>query len=257
MNLKFRLLGTGSSMGVPRPDGFFGNCDPKNKKNYRTRCSALISFNKSNILIDTSPDLRQQLLDAKINTVDGVLYSHFHADQTHGINDLRAFYIKNQIKIPIYCDAITAKYLNNTFSYCFKKKYDYDPILKINRLKKNFKIKMSTKIINILSIPVKHGLINSIAYIINRNIAYVSDANKIPLKDIKYFKKLKYLIIDCLRFNKHPSHFSLNEVIDLCNILKPKKTILTNLHTDLDYGHLIKILPKNIVPGYDGLTVTI
>ena len=116
---------------------------------------------------------------------------------------------------------------------------------------------MSTNPIKILSIPVKHGLINSIAYIINKNIAYLSDANEIPLKDIKYFKKLKYLIIDCLRFNKHPSHFSLNEIINLCQILKPKKTILTNLHTDLDYDHLIKILPRNIVPGYDGLTVSI
>ena len=257
MNLKFKLLGTGSSMGVPRPDGFFVYCDPKNKKNYRTRCSALISFNKSNILIDTSPDLRQQLLDAKINTIEGVLYTHFHADQTHGINELRAFYIKNQKKIPIYCDTITAKYLKSTFSYCFKKKYDYDPILKINKLRKNFEIGMSTNPIKILSIPVKHGLINSIAYIINKNIAYLSDANEIPLKDIRYFKKLKYLIIDCLRYDKHPSHFSLNEVINLSNILKPKKTILTNLHSDLDYGHLLKILPKNIVPGYDGLTLTI
>ena len=255
--MKFIILGCGSSMGVPRPDGYFGSCDPKNKKNYRTRCSALISFNKSNILIDTSPDLRQQLLDAKINTIEGVLYTHFHADQTHGINELRAFYIKNQKKIPIYCDTITAKYLKSTFSYCFKKKYDYDPILKINKLRKNFEIGMSTNPIKILSIPVKHGLINSIAYIINKNIAYLSDANEIPLKDIRYFKKLKYLIIDCLRYDKHPSHFSLNEVINLSNILKPKKTILTNLHSDLDYGHLLKILPKNIVPGYDGLTLTI
>jgi len=255
MNIKFRLLGTGSSMGVPRPDGFFGNCDPKNKKNYRTRCSALISFNKANILIDTSPDLRQQLLEAKIKTINGVLYTHFHADQTHGINDLRTFYLKNRIKIPIYCDKITSNYLKNNFSYCFKKNYDYDPILKLHKLRKNFEIKMSKNSLKILSIPVKHGLINSIAYIINKKIAYVSDANEIYLKDLRYFKKLKYLIIDCLRIEKHPSHFSLNEIINLSNNLKPKKTILTNLHTDLDYNHLIKILPKNIIPGFDGLSI--
>tara|TARA_B100000780_G_scaffold266826_1_gene223372 strand:+ start:621 stop:1394 length:774 start_codon:yes stop_codon:yes gene_type:complete len=255
MNLKFRLLGTGSSMGVPRPDGFFGKCDPKNKKNYRTRCSALISCNKTNILIDTSPDLRQQLLDAKIKTINGVLYTHFHADQTHGINDLRTFYLKNRIKIPIYCDKITSNYLKNNFSYCFKKNYDYDPILKLYKLRKNFEIKMSKNSLKILSIPVKHGLINSIAYIINKKIAYVSDANEIYLKDLRYFKKLKYLIIDCLRIEKHPSHFSLNEIINLSNKLKPKKTILTNLHTDLDYNHLIKILPKNIIPGFDGLSI--
>ena len=255
MNLKFRLLGTGSSMGVPRPDGFFGKCDPKNKKNYRTRCSALISCNKTNILIDTSPDLRQQLLDAKIKTINGVLYTHFHADQTHGINDLRTFYLKNRIKIPIYCDKVTSNYLKNNFSYCFKKNYDYDPILKLYKLRKNFEIKMSKNSLKILSIPVKHGLINSIAYIINKKIAYVSDANEIYLKDLRYFKKLKYLIIDCLRIEKHPSHFSLNEIINLSNKLKPKKTILTNLHTDLDYNHLIKILPKNIIPGFDGLSI--
>ena len=255
MNIKFRLLGTGSSMGVPRPDGFFGNCDPKNKKNYRTRCSALISFGESNILIDTSPDLRQQLLDAKIKTINGVLYSHFHADQTHGINDLRAFFLNNGIMIPIYCDDITSKYLKNNFSYCFKKNYDYDPMLKINELKKKFKVKMLKNSLEILAIPVKHGSVNSIAYIIEKKIAYISDVNEIYLKDMRYFKKLKYLIIDCLRFKKHPSHFSLNEIIHLTNKLKPKKTILTNLHTDLDYDHLIEILPKNILPGFDGLTI--
>ena len=255
MNIKFRLLGTGSSMGVPRPDGFFGNCDPKNKKNYRTRCSALISFNKTNILIDTSPDLRQQLLDAKIKSIDGVLYTHFHADQTHGINDLRPFYLNSGIKIPVYCDKITSNYLKDNFSYCFKKNYDYDPILKLHKLKKKIKIGMSKNSLSIISIPVKHGLIDSIAYIINKKIAYVSDANEIYLKDIKHFKKLKYLIIDCLKFKKHPSHFSLNEIINLSNKLKPKKTILTNLHTDLDYDYLIEILPKNILPGFDGLTI--
>jgi len=257
MNLKFRLLGTGSSMGVPRSDGFFGKCNPNNIKNYRTRCSALLSYNEENILIDTSPDLRQQLLDAKIKSLHSVLYTHYHADQTHGINDLRVFYLISQKKIPIFCDMETAKYLKNNFSYCFKKKYDYEPILKLRKLKKRFKIFLSNKPINFLSIPVKHGLINSIAYIIDNKVAYLSDANEIPLKDIKHFKKLKYLIIDCLRIKKHPSHFSLNEVIKLFEILKPNKMILTNLHSDLDYDYLIKVLPKKIIPGYDGLTLTI
>ena len=116
---------------------------------------------------------------------------------------------------------------------------------------------MSKNSLSIISIPVKHGLIDSIAYIINKKIAYVSDANEIYLKDIKHFKKLKYLIIDCLKFKKHPSHFSLNEIINLSNKLKPKKTILTNLHTDLDYNQMLKILPNNIIPGYDGLSVII
>ena len=257
MNLKFTLLGTGSSMGVPRPDGFFGKCDPKNKKNYRTRCSALISFNKQNILIDTSPDLRQQLLSEKITSIDHVLYTHMHADQTHGINDLRVFYLKKRKKIPVYCDKLTSKYLYKNFSYCFVKKYDYPAILKLKSLKKYFIIGDKKNNIKIRSIKVKHGLIDSVAYIINNKIAYISDANEFYLKNFNYFKGLKYLVIDCLRLSKHPSHFNLEDVKRVVNILNPKKTILTNMHSDLDYNKLLKILPNNILPGYDGLSVKI
>ena len=257
MSFKFTLLGTGSSMGVPRSDGFFGNCDPKNKKNYRTRCSAHISFGKYNILIDTSPDLRHQLLSNKIKSVDQVLYTHMHADQTHGINDLRIFYLKQKKKIPVHCDKPTAEYLYKNFSYCFKKKYDYPAFLSIRNLKKNFILGDSKKKIYIKAIKVKHGLIDTIAYIINSKIAYVSDANEFYQKDYRHFRGLKYLIIDCLRFKKHPSHFSLDDVLTIVNTLKPKKTILTNLHSDLDYNQLLKILPNNISPGFDGLRINI
>ena len=257
MKVKFTLLGTGSSMGVPRPDGFFGNCDPKNKKNYRTRCSALITFNKKNTLIDTSPDLRNQLLSQKVTTIDDVLYTHCHADQTHGINDLRIFYLKKKKKIPVYCDKVTSKYLTKNFSYCFIKKYDYPPILTLKSLKKEFTLGSAGKKININAIKVRHGLIDSVAYIINKKIAYVSDANEFYKKDFFKFKKLNYLIIDCLRYNKHPSHFNLEDVLRINKSLRPKKTILTNLHSDLDYNELLKQLPNNIKPGYDGLTITI
>jgi len=257
MNIKFTLLGTGSSMGVPRPDGFFGECNPNNKKNYRSRCSALISYNRKNILIDTSPDLRQQLLNAKITSIDKVLYTHFHADQTHGINDLRVFYLKKQKKIPVYSDKLTATYLYENFSYCFIKKYDYPAILCLKPLKKRFKLGDAKNNIDVKAIKVKHGLIDSIAYIINSKVAYVSDANQFYNKDYDCFKGLKYLVIDCLRLNKHPSHFNLEDVIRIVNLLKPKKTILTNLHTDLDYNELLKILPNNIIPGHDGLSINI
>ena len=106
-------------MGVPRSDGFFGKCNPNNKKNYRTRCSALIKTKSENIIIDTSPDLRHQLLKNKIRSIDKVFYSHMHADQTHGINDLRVFYIKNKSTIPVYADNPTIKYLMSSFKYCF------------------------------------------------------------------------------------------------------------------------------------------
>ena len=114
--MQFIILGCGSSMGVPRPDGFFGNCDPKNKKNYRTRCSALIKTkNNMNILIDTAPDLRQQLLRHNVKNIDKVFYSHMHADQTHGINDLRVFYMKNKKTIPVFADTATSNYLSRSF----------------------------------------------------------------------------------------------------------------------------------------------
>ena len=135
--MKFIILGCGSSMGVPRADGFYGNCNPKNPKNYRTRCSALIDSNDKKILIDTSPDLRNQLLKNKIKNIDTVVYSHNHADQTHGINDLRTFSIKNRNKIPVYADKITKKYLSKSFSYCFKRFKDYPPTLKLHDIKKN------------------------------------------------------------------------------------------------------------------------
>ena len=104
MSIKFTILGCGSSLGVPRIDGNFGYCNPKNKKNHRSRCSALISSNQKNILIDTSPDIKSQLLRSKIKNIDSVFYTHPHADQTHGINELRFFFLKNRTKLPIYAD---------------------------------------------------------------------------------------------------------------------------------------------------------
>ena len=254
--MKFIILGCGSSMGVPRPDGFFGNCDPKNKKNYRTRCSALIQTNKENVLIDTSPDLRQQLLNQKIKKIDKVFYSHMHADQTHGINDLRSFFIQNKKPIDVFADNVTAKYLKKTFSYCFyNNSKEYPATLKINIVKKNLFIKSGEKKINIKPIKVQHGNVKSICYILDKKLAYISDVSEIFVKDFKYFKNLKYLIIDCLWFRNHPSHFNLEKCLEMIKIFSPKKAILTNLHTDLDYNELSKLLSKNVIPAHDGLTL--
>tara|TARA_B100001057_G_scaffold118265_1_gene116852 strand:- start:1125 stop:1883 length:759 start_codon:yes stop_codon:yes gene_type:complete len=250
--MKFIILGSGSSMGVPRPDGFFGNCDPKNDKNFRSRCSALIKSKDKNVLIDTSPDLRNQMLRNKIKSLDTVMYTHYHADQTHGINDLRVFFLRRKKKIPVYTDRNTKKYLLDSFSYCFKGSKEYPPILRLFDIKKKFKI---GKFINIETIKVRHGSINSVSYIINKKIAYLPDANQIYKKDYQKFFKLDFLIIDCLRYEAHPSHFNLDDVLKMNIDLKPRKLILTNLHSDLDYDKLINILPKNTKPAYDGLTL--
>ena len=254
--MKFIILGCGSSMGVPRVDGYFGKCDPKIKKNYRTRCSALIQTKSENILIDTSPDLRHQLIKNNVKSIDKVFYSHMHADQTHGINDLRVFYIQNKKTIPVYADSATKKYLYNTFKYCFvDSSKEYPATLKLNTIKKNFKISNGKNKLKVRSISVKHGNVKSICYIIDKKIAYISDLSDISKKDFKYFKNLKYLIIDCLRLKYHPSHLNLESAVKFIKMFKPKKAILTNLHSDLDYKFLKKTLPKNIEPAFDNLTI--
>ena len=254
--MKFIILGCGSSMGVPRPDGFFGNCDPKNKKNYRTRCSALIQTSNENILIDTSPDLRLQLLKHKVKKINKVLYSHMHGDQTHGINDLRAFFINNKKQIDVFADNATSKYLKKSFSYCFNKfSKEYPATLKLNKLNDDLSVINKNKKIKIKSIKVQHGTVKSNCFIIDKKIAYISDVSKIYNKDLKFFKNLSYLIIDCLWYRYHPSHFNLEKSLEFIRISKPKKSILTNLHTDLDYKTLKNLLPKNVIPAHDGLTI--
>ena len=201
----------------------------------------------------TTPNSKVSLY-SNITNINCVIYSHKHSDQVHGINDLRVFSYKNNEKMPVYADYETGKYIKNNFSYCFNNTPSYRAILKLNKLKKNFSFSKNGKSISIKSVPVKHGKIKCQSFIINKSCAYVSDANKIYNKDLKHFKNLNYFVIDCLRLNHHPSHFNLSEVIELTEYLKPKKAILTNLHTDLDYNYLLKILPKNIVPAYDGMS---
>lgn len=257
MKNKFIILGSGSSLGVPRIDGNFGNCDPKNPKNIRTRCCAFFKFNNLNFLIDTSPDLRFQLISNNIKDVNYVFYTHAHADQCHGINDLRAFYLKYKKKLNIYSDKMTKKYLLSNFSYCFVDKPGYPAILKMNNLKNNFQFISNKKKLIIKPIITQHGSIKSVSYLINNKIFYGSDVNKIYDKDLNSLKNLNYFIIDCLRYEYHPSHFNLEDVLNITKIIKPKKTILTNLHSSLDYKSLIKKLPKNIRPAYDGMSILI
>ena len=257
MSIKFTILGCGSSMGVPRADGFYGNCDLRNKKNYRSRCSAIIKFNNMNILIDTSPDLRTQLLKNKIKNIEKVFYTHLHADQTHGINDLRPFFLIKKKQIPVFADSKTLKYLISTFNYCFKSSFGYPSTLKINKLQKQHTFRNKNNKVTIESIKTKHGKIESICYLINKKLAYASDISLFYKKDYKKLLKLDYLIVDCLWYKKHPAHFNVNQVINLVKILSPKKTILTNMHSDLDYDQLRKKLPKNIVPSFDGMTINL
>ena len=254
--MRFTILGCGSSMGVPRPDGNFGYCNPNNKKNIRTRCSAVIQGKSLNIIIDTSPDMRQQLINNKITNIDKVLFSHMHGDQTHGINDLRSFYINSKNQINVYADKSTSKYLKNSFSYIFKShSKEYPATLKLNNLPESIFTTNNKKKIKIKSVQVEHGNVKSNCFIIDKKLAYISDVSKIYNSDYRYFKNLKYLIIDCLWYNPHPSHFNLETSLSMISKFNPKNAILTNLSPVLDYKALKKLLPKNVVPAHDGLSI--
>jgi len=255
---KIIILGSGSLMGVPKIDGYWGRVDKKNLKNNRTRCSIYIKHNNLNILIDTSPDIRAQLLKNKIKKINNIIYTHDHADQTHGINELRPFYWKNKKKINIYSNKETAKTLHKSFTYLFKKKSKfYDPILKINIIKNEFYIGKKNDKLIFKPILVNHGDTKAYGYIF-KQIAYISDCSSISKNEISKLNNLNILIIDCLKFKKHKTHLNYNEAIKYIKILNPKKTILTNLHSDIDYKKLKKKLVKvnnNIVPAYDGMKI--
>tara|TARA_B100001989_G_C24502645_1_gene445815 strand:- start:452 stop:1219 length:768 start_codon:yes stop_codon:yes gene_type:complete len=252
---KFTILGCGSSLGTPWITRYSSKLDMNEKKNHRTRCSAHITFKNLSILIDTSPDIKKQILDNKIRHVDSILYTHEHADQTSGIFEMRPFYWMKKSKIPVFASKRTLRELKKSYSFCFKEKHGYKPILKPIEVKKSFYVSKDKIKLRIESFSVQHGMIQATGYKFKK-IAYISDCNYILPKSIKFLKDLNYLIIDCLRIQKHSSHFNLESALDLIKKVKPKKSILTNLHVDLDYKKLKKILPKNVFPAYDGLKIS-
>ena len=250
------ILGCGSSVGVPSIDGVWGSCNKKNKKNKRTRCSAMIIKGSNYVLIDTSPDLRNQFLANKIKNVSSVIFTHEHADQTNGLFELRPIYWKNNKRIDIYGNPQTITHLRKLHYYLFKKIEDYPPIVKSHIVKQRFFLGKKKEKILFKTTNVKHGKTSSVVYIFEKT-AYISDANDLSIINIKELKNLKYLIIDCLKFKKHSSHFNLDDVLLIHHHLRPKKTILTNLHYDLDYNDLLRRLPNGIIPAYDGLKINL
>ena len=248
----FTILGCGSSLGAPWITNFNGNLK-KNKKNVRTRCCAHIKKGDLSVLIDTSPDIKYQFLMNKINSLDAIIYTHEHADQTSGIFEMRPFFWKNKKKIPVYGSSRTISELKKKYTFCFSQRHGYKPIMKANTLNNKFIIQKTNTNLNIDSFDVTHGVIKATGFVFDK-IAYISDCNQISNKALKKLKNLNFLIIDCLRLNKHPSHFNYDDALKLINKIKPKKSILTNLHVDLDYFKLKKKLPKNIIPAYDGLS---
>ena len=250
---KFTILGCGSSLGSPWITNYSAKLK-KNSKNIRTRCCAHIQKGNLSILIDTSPDIKSQFLNNKIRSLDAIIYTHEHADQTSGIFEMRPFFWKKKKKIPVYASSRTIKELKDKYTFCFSQRHGYKPIMKANTIKKKFLIKKDNTQLFVDAFEVEHGMIKSTGYRFD-DIAYISDCNKISNSVSKKLLNLKYLIIDCLRKEKHPSHFNFDDALSFIKLVKPQKAILTNLHVDMDYFDLKRKLPKNIIPAFDGLNI--
>ena len=265
MSLTFTILGCGSSMGVPRVALGWGACDPNNPKNRRRRCSLLVERAQgpgkvTRVLVDCSPDLREQLLDAAVDWLDGVLFTHSHADHTHGIDDLRPLFVHKRRLVDVWTDAETSEALHTRFGYCFKTPpgSGYPPILKEHRLVPGQAVTVNGEggPIEVLPVLQDHGDIASLGFRFG-NVAYSADIKALPEQSLASMAGLEVWIVDALRKHPHPSHFNLDEALDWIGRIKPKRAILTNLHTDMDYDKLRAELPPNIEPGSDGMRFTV
>ena len=261
MSYKFKILGCGSSGGVPRVGFGWGKCDPNNNKNRRLRCSLLVEritgIKKTTVLIDTGPDVREQLLQANVTNLDAVIYTHSHADHVHGIDDLRTLAYKKREKIPVWADKVTQQRLLQGFSYIFNKpkKSKYPPICDLNLINSaDVIIQGIGGEIDFRPLLVNHGDIDALGFKIGK-LAYIPDVLEIPSESWKELEDLDTLIIDALRRDPHPSHTHLEKTLFWLRKLNPRRAILTNLHNDLDYSELKKELPKNVEPAFDGLEI--
>ena len=262
MTLSFTILGCGSSAGVPRPALGWGACDPNNPKNRRRRTSLLVERQNNDgttrVLIDTSPDLREQLLDAEVDWLDAVLISHEHADHTHGIDDLRSLAIHRRRRVDVYLDAATAKVVTARFGYCFVTPpgSEYPPILTEHRVEPGREIVIDGAGGTIETLPFvqEHGDVVSLGFRFGR-LAYSCDLKRLPPESLAVLAGIDVWIVDALRDAPHPSHFSLSEALDWIDRIKPRRAVLTNLHSDLDYVALQARLPAHVEPAYDGMRI--
>jgi phosphoribosyl 1,2-cyclic phosphate phosphodiesterase len=263
MTYRFTILGCGSSGGVPRIGMSWGACDPANDKNRRLRCSAMIermgSGGQTAVLIDTSPDFREQILRSRATALDGVLYTHDHADHTHGIDDLRMVAFAMKKRVNVYFDAATGKSLTERFAYCFKtpEHSNYQPILNGHTIDgvTPIEIQGAGGAIVATPIPQTHGDITSLGFRVS-NLAYSPDISAIPDSSRPLLEGLDVWVVDALRYTPHESHFSVKQALAWVERLRPKRTILTHMTSELDYDTLKRDLPVGVEPGYDGMAIT-
>ena len=264
MSMSVTILGCGASGGVPRIGGHWGNCDPNNPKNTRRRCSILVQKKSdkgtTRVLVDTSPDLRMQLIDAGIGEIDGVIYTHEHADHTHGIDDLRQVAFNSEKRTDVYMSDHVFEHLSAKFSYCFKSPPGsfYPPILNQCKMEpyKGFSIEGAGGDIDIFPMDQLHGSIQSLGFRFG-DFTYSTDVHEFPEETVQHLAGTKIWVIDALRYKGHKTHFSVETALSWIERIKPEQAFLTNMHHDLDYDVLRSKLPDHVEPSYDGLNFEI
>jgi phosphoribosyl 1,2-cyclic phosphate phosphodiesterase len=264
MALAITILGCGSSGGVPRPGSGWGACDPANPKNRRRRCSILVERDgpagRTSLIVDTTPDLREQLIDAGIEHLDAVLYTHDHADHTHGIDDMRALVLHMRKRVPVHADAVTAETLRTRFGYIFETPPGslYPPILEMHSLRAGEMLTIAGAGGEIGAYPIalEHGPGYEALGFRFADLGYVPDVSLMPSEAKAALAGLEVLILDCLRETPHPSHFNLVQALEAIEELAPRRTVLTNLHVDLDYASLSRRLPPGVEVAFDGMVIT-
>lgn len=258
--LRFQILGCGSSGGVPRLGGHWGDCDPTNPKNTRRRCSLLIERETEDgvtrVLIDTSPDLRMQLLDAGVGTLDAVVFTHPHADHVHGLDDLRMIVFNMRRRLPIWADGPTQNDLISRFGYAFVQPAGsaYPPILDMHTIAGDVTIGGAGGDVTLTPFEVTHGTIDALGFRIG-DLAYLPDVSEIPEVIWPILSGLDCWIVDALRRTPHPSHAHLEKTLDWIHRAAPRRAVLTNMHIDLDYETIAAETPDHIVPAYDGMVI--
>jgi phosphoribosyl 1,2-cyclic phosphate phosphodiesterase len=260
MTLRITILGCGASTGVPRIDGSWGKCDPTNPKNRRRRASLLIERitgdNRTTVIIDTGPDIREQMLGAGVTNVDGVFYSHDHADHTHGIDDLRLFSYARRGLVSLYFNQATGDLLRQRFDYCFATRpgSSYPPIVRGQVIAPGEDVVISGAggDIRVTVFRQFHGDIESLGFRIGA-MAYSTDLHALPDEAVPVLEGLELWIVDALRHTNHPSHFSVGQAMEWAQRLRPKLTVFSHMTVDLDYAALCRELPDGIIPAYDGL----